>query len=80
MDDLWINNFGALYSGENPVGYYDDDLKKCYLNDGTVIKCPENNPSLAIPEIKSTRTYWWVLVVVAIVLILFFAWFINRKK
>ncbi len=75
---ITIDNLGNVLQDGIPIGYYDEG--KCYmLADDSEMICPALPQNFAPAVIKSKPTYWWVAFVAFGVLVIFIAWFINRK-
>ena len=79
MGEIFIDGLGVIYLNGEPIGYYDqiDDL--CFLNNGDEIECPPIDQVLNVPTVTAKKTYWWVLLLGFVVVVLLVGWLVNRE-
>lgn len=81
QNTIWVDSLGNLLRGSEYIGFYDSVTGKCELMDGTEVSCPDVSQAAQQQKtIQSTQTYWWVLVIVFSLVVIFFAFWLNRKK
>lgn len=75
-----IDPYGVIWRGNDSIGYYDVVDKKCYDFNKVEIACPDMDSLTVInqPVIQSKQSYWWVLFVLFILIVVFLAWWFNR--
>lgn len=62
----------------NPIGFIDEG--QCYLLDGTIIPCPEQNRQTNTPTVVAKQSYWWLVIVVFILMLALGLYFYSSKK
>ena len=66
---------------EYDASYFDGDLNTCFLMDGEETPCPENfTKPKNQATITSKQTFYWVILVGFILLVILAGYLINRNK
>lgn len=74
----WIDNWGNVYDGSTPIGYY--EAGKCFDFDGNTLVCPDTSGQDIKPiTVRANRTYWWAVLLVLVLGLFFYFKFIAKK-